>query len=558
MISVIVPVYNREKTIAAALDSIYSSDYKNFEVIAVDDASKDKSVRIMQKYPCKIIKLRENVGAGAARNIGAREAKGDVLLFIDSDVIISRDTIGKIAKSNADATVGAYSYKCTFKNPSSVIKSWFLYISHQLIPRFWSGCGAVKKEVFDKLKFDESEKYNEDTEYGVRLLKNGYKIKVLKDVQIVHNHKYNIFSLIKNDFMKGIRLPRIFLRKFINIDYLKHFKKFIIKNSPEQVTLFVTNKCNCKCKHCFVSNLNKIEKELTLDEIKRVSKELPKFTYLLLGGGEPFMRDDLEDIINTFYVNNNVLNTSVSTNGFFTEKIVKTVKDILSKYNHHLIINISMDGIGKEHDAIRQNKVFDKAVKTIKELKKIKNPNLNVGVIITMSPYNQTKLKEIYNYAKKLGVDSISLNYMRGVKGDMDIKYYDEMREIMKKDLKNKKLSGFHGFLFSKINLASKIKMRETISRIVKEKYYIPCYAGKLNCVITNTGKVYPCEMLNKSMGDLRKESFKEIWNSAKAKKIRKFIKDSKCLCTEECNVNMNLLFNLKNTPGVIKEAVSL
>ena len=84
----------------------------------------------------------------------------------------------------------------------------------------------------------------------------------------------------------------------------------------------------------------------------------------------------------------------------------------------------------------------------------------------------------------------------------------------------------------------------------------MPCYAGKLNCIITNTGKLYPCEMLNMCMGDLRKESFNRIWASDDSKKIRKFIKQTKCYCTEECNVNMNLLFNIKYAPKIMEEVV--
>jgi hypothetical protein len=64
--------------------------------------------------------------------------------------------------------------------------------------------------------------------------------------------------------------------------------------------------------------------------------------------------------------------------------------------------------------------------------------------------------------------------------------------------------------------------------------------------------------MLDMCMGDLRKENFMKIWNSPDSKKIRKFIKESKCCCTEECNVNMNLLFNLKSAPRIIMDAVSL
>ncbi len=85
MISIIVPFYNAENTLERLLDSILKQSFSDFELIVVDDASTDSSLRIAQSYPCKTIHLDRNHGPAYCRNIGAKHAKGDILVFIDSD-----------------------------------------------------------------------------------------------------------------------------------------------------------------------------------------------------------------------------------------------------------------------------------------------------------------------------------------------------------------------------------------------------------------------------------------------------------------------------------------
>ena len=90
-ISIIIPVYNASLTLKECLDAIFNSHFKNFEVIVVSDNSPDNSVKLAKEYRCKVIELSENKGPAFARNIGAQAAEGDVLLFLDSDVVIKND-----------------------------------------------------------------------------------------------------------------------------------------------------------------------------------------------------------------------------------------------------------------------------------------------------------------------------------------------------------------------------------------------------------------------------------------------------------------------------------
>ena len=119
-ISIIIPVYNASLTLKECLDAIFNSHFKNFEVIVVSDNSSDDSVKLAKQYQCKVIELSENNGPAFARNAGVQIAEGEILLFIDSDVVIKNDALNYISKeftnNKVDAIQGIYSHKPTYKS----------------------------------------------------------------------------------------------------------------------------------------------------------------------------------------------------------------------------------------------------------------------------------------------------------------------------------------------------------------------------------------------------------------------------------------------------------
>jgi len=96
--SLIVPVYNVEKYIKKCLDSIFKQSFKDFEVIVVNDGTKDNSMDIVRKYNVKIIE-QENQGLSEARNSGVKKATGEYLVFVDSDDYIEKDLLKRISES---------------------------------------------------------------------------------------------------------------------------------------------------------------------------------------------------------------------------------------------------------------------------------------------------------------------------------------------------------------------------------------------------------------------------------------------------------------------------
>ena len=99
MITVIVPVYNSSQTLKKCLDAVFSNKFEKFEIIVISDGSKDNSIDIAKNYNCKIIELKQNKGPAFARNTGANSASGDILLFVDSDVVVKEDILMHVNKA---------------------------------------------------------------------------------------------------------------------------------------------------------------------------------------------------------------------------------------------------------------------------------------------------------------------------------------------------------------------------------------------------------------------------------------------------------------------------
>ena len=130
MIAVIIPVYNSSQTLKKCLDAVFSNKFEKFEVIVISDNSEDNSIDIAKNYNCKIIELKQNKGPAFARNTGANSASGDILLFVDSDVIVKEDILMHVNKAfnNKEVNVvqGIYSHEPNYKNIiNQIIEDWF-------------------------------------------------------------------------------------------------------------------------------------------------------------------------------------------------------------------------------------------------------------------------------------------------------------------------------------------------------------------------------------------------------------------------------------------------
>jgi len=178
-ISIIIPNYNGESTIGKCLEAAFSSGYDNFEVIVVDDCSADNSIEIIKRFPCKLVALKERSGASKARNAGAKNSKGKLLFFIDSDCIVKEDALSiasaSYAENGPDVVVGGTYTPMPYDNMFfSIFQSVFINYSEtknlENPDYIATHAMAIDAETFRKSGFPEVfMPIIEDVEYSHRI-----------------------------------------------------------------------------------------------------------------------------------------------------------------------------------------------------------------------------------------------------------------------------------------------------------------------------------------------------------------------------------------------------
>jgi glycosyltransferase involved in cell wall biosynthesis len=230
-LSVIIPVRDGGLAFRRCLQGITQASPSSTEIIVVEDGDTDGSWRVGKEYGAKVLRIPKPQGPARARNLGAQEAQGDILLFIDADVVIHPDAIRKVEATFRNdpqlaALFGSYDDEPEENNFLSQYKNLFHHYVHQISQEeastFWSGCGAIRRKVFLELGgFDESYRKPciEDIELGYRLKHAGYRIRLSKELQVKHLKRWNVLSLLKSDFLdRALPWTELILRdrSFIN------------------------------------------------------------------------------------------------------------------------------------------------------------------------------------------------------------------------------------------------------------------------------------------------------------------------------------------------------
>ena len=212
-ISIVIPVNNAGEYFRLCLESITASEIPPEEIIVVADGDSDGSWGIAGEFGAKLLRLPHSQGPARARNLGAQEAVGDILLFIDSDVTIPENALSQVAAvfrndPELAALFGSYDEEPFAGNFLSQYKNLFHNYVHQKgnedASTFWCGCGAVKRKIFQKMGgFNENygKPSIEDIEFGYRLKREGYRIRLVKELKVKHLKRWTFFSLLRADFL---------------------------------------------------------------------------------------------------------------------------------------------------------------------------------------------------------------------------------------------------------------------------------------------------------------------------------------------------------------------
>jgi GT2 family glycosyltransferase len=226
-LSVIVPVYNGEAVLARCLEALTGSVLASDEIIVVDDGSTDATPSIVANFGLKLLQTQGGPhGPARARNIGARVAAGDILVFIDADVVVHADTLTRMcdtfaAHPDVHALFGSYDDVPPAPGVASRFKNLLHHFVHQHgnpeASTFWAGCGAVRARAFATLGgFDEAYRTAsiEDIELGLRLRKAGMRIRLCPDIQATHLKHWTVRHLWRTDIVcRAVPWTRIILRE---------------------------------------------------------------------------------------------------------------------------------------------------------------------------------------------------------------------------------------------------------------------------------------------------------------------------------------------------------
>lgn len=355
------------------------------------------------------------------------------------------------------------------------------------------------------------------------------------------------------------------------MNYFKYFFKILgyksfrffnwPKMMPSNAVFSVTNLCNSRCQTCHIwekyqQNPDLAKKELTTEQWLKIWKSMGKTTFCVWTGGEPFLRQDASELLEGLYLNCHPEILVICHNGSMPERYRRIMDDFLSKgIKSDVTVNISLDGIGEDHDKIRGLKGnWEKVVKTIKITKELqkKYSNLNLGIHTVVSKWNYMKVPEIYDYVvKNFNPDSFKMEpaELRFELGTMGTGILPEKENLVKivKSYSTKK---------------NTTKLIDLVRKIYIDKYIkgngLPCYAGFNHVQITTNGNVWVCCMMadNYPMGNLHDEDydFKRIWFSSRAQEIRRLVKGKKfknchgCYLAVAANTSIpqNLFLTLK------------
>jgi len=227
-LAVVVPAHNAVENLTLCLRAIASSDRKPDQLIVADDGSSDSQVKALaEQFQATYIAVPNGpAGPARARNLGVEQTSADIVVFIDSDVVVHPNTFALIEKkftdnTEVDALFGSYDDDPAVKTVVSRYKNLLHHFVHQNghaeATTFWAGCGAVRRSAYLAVNgFDDSfsRPSIEDIDLGLRLSDAGYRIRLYPDIQVQHLKHWTLAGMVKTDiFSRAVPWTRLMAQR---------------------------------------------------------------------------------------------------------------------------------------------------------------------------------------------------------------------------------------------------------------------------------------------------------------------------------------------------------
>lgn len=316
--------------------------------------------------------------------------------------------------------------------------------------------------------------------------------------------------------------------------------------TPPFLILFINSVCNMRCDHCFYWDSLNRKTDLTFEELSALSRSLGPLENLNLSGGEPFLRPEFAEICAEFIRNNRTRQIFCPTNGYFTEKTETQLRQVLRLADLDLFTaELSLDGMTGFHDRFRGKPgSFARILETYDMLVTLqsRDPRLQIHAITTATADNIGEIVQLseflYERCPQMSRHNIAL--LRGerkratILGPPAFEYAEAARKVSHMWAARKDRAAAH--LIDPILHWAKAETRRMNAQVV------PCRAGILTAVVYANGDVSLCEQ-QPPLGNLRHQSFLQIWHSPEAIQLRRRIWDNQCCCTNEIFLWSSLAF---------------
>ncbi len=336
------------------------------------------------------------------------------------------------------------------------------------------------------------------------------------------------------------------------------------KPLPFNLVVSLSYRCNSRCMTCNI--WRKSSQELSSDEWREIFTNIGKTPYYLtFSGGEPFLRQDIVEIVSAACELCQPAIITIPTNALMSHAIPRRVEEILKAAKKVQVgINLSLDGVGHEHDTIRGVEGgYEKALDTYRSLRTLDYSNLTLSIHTVVSRFNAQRIPEIYEELSKLGADSyISEIAEERVELDtvgMDIapssEEYATIADFLITQIENGNFSGV-----AKMTQAFRMQYYDLVKRILaEERQVIPCYAGFASGHIAPDGDVWACCTRAEPLGNLRQTGydFAPIWFGEPAEAMRRSIAAGECHCPMANVAYSNMLLHPPTLLRVVRHVLS-
>lgn len=389
-----------------------------------------------------------------------------------------------------------------------------------------------------------------------KLNENRYLILWNGKYYVVNDLTFELLDMFDNKInLKEIQKKTGYSKRELKILYSEIEKKLLKKDyyednlklaTPIKIQWKITNKCNLKCKHCYLGKLDGFE--LPFEKINEIADTIINSNVMevTISGGECLTYKGIEKIIKKFLANG--IKVDVFTNALLLKKVLEKIDSNVINRND-LLFYISVDGLKNTHEQIRGKNTFDKTIENIKYAIEKGYPVVTNTVI---NKINYDDIMDMIVLLKNLGVKDVQLSNLI-VQGNADNNLKISLAEQMNLKEEINKLYEKHpefGYIYYS-EVPDSDGVRKVYSLSNGKKDFIgndnwKCTAGVARVTIDSTGKIYCCPFIKDSyLGDLNKKDLSEIWNNVNRfkflKKLSEENTDRVCLAIKQGKKGENI-----------------